>query len=120
MFVNMQNHLERPRGESDWIKHEKYGDARIKNKGKYGINSLAVYYVVETESKLEEHIYNHPGRILLYDRIYIQDTPNGGYIKGTHELHEVNSIATSEKFQLRQQIMPPGNDLYWYPFFVLH
>ena len=32
VFVNMQNHLERPREESDWIKHEEDRDARIKNK----------------------------------------------------------------------------------------
>ena len=60
------------------------------------MNSRTVYYVVETEAKLEEHRYNHPGRILLYYRTYIQDTPKGGYIKGTYELHEGQSVATSE------------------------
>ena len=30
VFVDMQNHLERPREESDWIKHEEDGDARVK------------------------------------------------------------------------------------------
>ena len=60
------------------------------------MNSRTVYYVVETEAKLEEHRYNNPGRILLCDRTYIQDTPKGRYIKGTHELHEVQSFATSE------------------------
>ena len=58
-----------------WIKHEEDVDARIKNKGKYGMNSHTVYYVVETEARLEVHRYNHPGRILLCDRAYIQDTP---------------------------------------------
>ena len=59
------------------------------------MNSRTVYCVVETEAKLEEHRYN-PGRILLCNRTYIQNTPKGGYIKGTHELHEVQSVATSE------------------------
>ena len=71
------------------------------------MNSRTVYYVVETEAKLEDRRYNHTGRILLCDRTYIQDTPKVGYIKGKHELHEVQSVATSETISTWPVNNPP-------------
>ena len=69
-------------------------DARLKNKGWYGMNMRTCWFVVETKEDFDDISFKYPGCILLIDRSYIQDTKGEKPLDGTMLLHEVSSAAT--------------------------
>jgi len=96
VFLNCDKHLATT--DTHWRKYEREGDARLKHKGHYGMDSRTVWYVVENEEDRVRRVADQPdlaGRILVCDRTFIQDTVGGKCIKDTTQLHEVRSVATS-------------------------
>ena len=92
-FVNCIQHLET--FETKWKRMEEEENIRIKEKGRFGIDERVMYFVVETQKDFDQLSVQYPGRILLCDRSVIQDTVLSKPIKGTNQLHEVRSLATS-------------------------
>jgi len=99
VFENCFKYLEKTDEVTQWKEYEKTGDARLKNKGRYGMDSRTVHYVLcdgdeDYEGKLVEYSAKHPGRILFCDRRNIQDTHSKQPLNNTNNLHEVRSVAT--------------------------
>ena len=98
VFCNMKYHLERSREKSDWLKWEREGDARIRKKGKYGMDSRTMFYVVENFDEFQKYrneFPQHASRIILCDRTKFPDTQGKKSIYGSHQLHEVKSLLTA-------------------------
>jgi len=89
VFENCKELLEKT--ETKWKRYEEANDPRLKDKGKYGMNSRKVFFVVETEEEYIRLSLLYPGRILLCDRSFIQDTHQDKAINGTTQLHEIRS-----------------------------
>eukprot|EP00986_Skeletonema_menzelii_P017430 scaffold19452_cov150-Skeletonema_menzelii.AAC.1 len=90
VFVNCILHLETT--ETEWDRCEAAGSIKLKKKGKYGMNSRVMKFVVEDREEYNRLAPQYPGRILLCDRSVIQDTIGEQPIEGTTELHEVRTI----------------------------
>lgn len=96
VFLNCDKHLAST--DTHWGQYESDGDARLQHKGKYGMDSRTVWYVVENEEDRVRRAAEQPDladRILVCDRTYIQDTVGKKCITDTSKLHEVRSVATS-------------------------
>ncbi|MGB2447348.1 MAG: hypothetical protein ACPICB_06430, partial [Candidatus Poseidoniaceae archaeon] len=97
VFVNCFNGLQKTFSDTMWKEYEAKNDLKLKNKGKWGMDSRTVWFVSETLEELDHLKAKHPEyahRILLCDRSKIQDTVNHQSIKDTTLLHEVHSVAT--------------------------
>ena len=68
---------------------------RLKNKGRYGMDSCECNFVVETKEDFDRLSSEYPGKVLLCDRTFVLDTRGHDSVEGTKELHEVRSTATS-------------------------
>ena len=53
VFVNCLNHIEVKTGESKWDEYERTGDYRLKEKGKFGMNSRSHWLAVETKEDFD-------------------------------------------------------------------
>lgn len=95
VFVNCLNHIEVKMGESKWDEYERAGDYRLKEKGKFGMNSRRHWLAVETKEDFDRLNSKHPDRIVICDRSFILDTEGHKPVPGTKQLHEVRSTATA-------------------------
>ena len=95
VFENCLKNLEKTQDETAWKQYEADGDDRLKNKGKYGMDSRRVWFVVETKDELDKLDAAFPGRILLCDRTFVLDTHSKTPLDKTVHLHEVCSTATN-------------------------
>ena len=80
-----------------WKKLEEDKDLRLEQKGKHGMDSRQVWFVVETEAERQKIIDEHPeyeGRILVCSRDNIQDTRSKKSVDDTMQLHEIVSVLT--------------------------
>ena len=68
-------------------------DKRLKNKGKYGMDSRTVWFVAESKEDQDRLQVEYPGKILLCDRTFVLDTQGKKAIANTTQLHEVRSVA---------------------------
>ena len=60
------------------------------------MDSRDVWFVVETREECDRLSATFPGRILLCDRTFIQDTQGSKkHVEGTSEFHEIRSAATT-------------------------
>ena len=83
------------RGEdSEWLELERRKDIRLKRKGKYGMDSRTVWFVVESQDDFNELNPQYPGKILLCDRTFVLDTQGKSSMPESTKLHEIRSIAT--------------------------
>jgi len=80
--------------DARWKKYEAEQNEKLKDKGRFGMNTRLAYFVAETQEEFDRLASLHPGRILLCDRTFILDTHMKKSIKHTSDLHEVCSIAT--------------------------
>jgi hypothetical protein len=94
VFVNSLG-IEKTAEQTCWAGYEEKGDVKLKGKGKWGMNSRTVNFVVETQEDLDRLAPEYPGKIFLCDRSFIMDTKGHTAIPGTSQLHEVRSTATS-------------------------
>ena len=95
VFENCKKYLEKTCEETKWKKFEEAGDAQLKRKGNYGMNSRKVFFVAETMVEYERLRAIYGDRILLCDRTFILDTNKGKALDSTTEFHEVRSTATN-------------------------
>ena len=95
VFENCKKYLEKTCEETKWKKFEEAGDAQLKRKGNYGMNSRKVFFVAETIVEYERLRAIYGDRILLCDRTFILDTNKGKALDSTTEFHEVRSTATN-------------------------
>ena len=91
VFVNCHNRLQQTPDDTKWKAYESTGDVRLEDKGKYGMDSRIVWFVVETRELYDSLSVEYPGKILLCDRSFILDTHKNVAIDGTTKLHEVSS-----------------------------
>jgi len=77
-----------------WKGYEATGDARLKHKKTYGMDTRRSWFVAETDEEFQLCSTEYPGRILLCDRLFVLDTYRRTPISGTTSLHEIRSIAT--------------------------
>ena len=93
VFVNCMERLEQTPAQTMWKEYEKNGDAHIKNKGVYGMDSRTVWFVVETLDEFNTLSAKYPGRIVFVNRSFTFDTHNAKSFNGTTDFHEVCSTA---------------------------
>ena len=93
VFAN-RHRLEKKREDSEWLEYEIRGDVALKRKGKYGMDSRTVWYVVESQEEYDRLSVQYHGRVLLCDRTFTLDTLGGKSIPDNKSLHEVRSVAT--------------------------
>ena len=105
VFENCFRLLQKNQDQTEWKKYETLHDVRLKNKGKFGMDTRTVWFVTETKEEQDKLLLKYPGRILLCDRSYIRDTHNEEAIKDTTNLHEVCSLATTVPTS-RQPVWP--------------
>ena len=86
--------MEKSREDSEWIQYENENDIALKRKGKYGMDTRTVWYVVEEKEKYEELVVKYPGRVLLIDRDFVMDTVGKKSIPNTSKLREICSQVT--------------------------
>jgi len=91
VFVNCMERLEQTPAQTMWKEYEKNGDAHIKNKGVYGMDSRTVWFVVETLDEFNTLSAKYPGRIVFVNRAFTFDTHNAKSFNGTTDFHEVCS-----------------------------
>jgi len=94
VFENCKTHLEKTHDTSKWRKMEEDGDARLEQKGRYGMDSRRVWFVVEDEEEQQRLLAKYPGRILLCTRAKIQDTKGRKCVNESMKTHEVVSMLT--------------------------
>lgn len=93
VFVNCHR-LDKSREDSEWIRYENENDIALKRKGKYGMDTHTVWYVVEEKEEYDRLIVKYPERVLLIDRDFVMDTFGKKSIQNTSKLHEICSEAT--------------------------
>ena len=93
VFVNCHR-LEKSREDSEWIQYENENDIALKRKGKYGMDTRTVWYVVEEKEEYDRLVVKYPGRVLFIDRDFVMDTFGKESIQNTSKLHEICSEAT--------------------------
>jgi hypothetical protein len=81
--------LEKSREESEWMRLERDGDVKLKRKGKYGMDSRTVWFVVESKDEFDRLNALYPGRIKLCDRTFILDTQGKKPMPKSTQLHEI-------------------------------
>ena len=94
VFENCSRCLQQTKDETKWKGYETKKEWRLRNKGRFGMNTRTCWFVVETQEQLEHFSLKYPGRILLLDRSQIQDALGEKPIDGTTLLHEVCSVET--------------------------
>ena len=72
--------------QTDWIKFERKKDPRLRNKGKYGMDTRIVWFVVETKDEQDRLSTEYPGRIILCDRTFVLDTHSGKAVENTKKI----------------------------------
>jgi hypothetical protein len=87
--------LEKRGEDSEWLELERRKDIRLKRKGKYGMDSRTVWFVVETEEEYNELHAQYPGKILRCDRTFILDAQGKAAMPESTKLHEIRSVATA-------------------------
>ena len=95
VFENCRKYLEKTPADTKWEEYEASGDARLKGKGTFGMDSRTVWFAVETQEDYDELSPKYPGRILFCNRSFILDTHKEKHLPQTKQLHEVRSHNTS-------------------------
>ena len=95
VFKNCYQRLQKTREQTEWRGYELNRDARLQNKGRFGMDTRTVWFVVETKEDQDRLQVKYPGRILLCDRTFVLDTQSDKAIEGTMQMHELRSIAVS-------------------------
>ena len=93
VFKNCTEHLQKTHGQTKWKQCEVDKDARLKKKGRFGMDSRTVWFVAETREEQDKLLVEHPGKILLCDRSFILDTRGHQAVDNTTQLHEFRSVA---------------------------
>jgi hypothetical protein len=106
VFKNCYERLEKTRDQTEWRKYESARDPRVRRKGRFGMDTRTVWFVVETVLEQERLEQLYPGRILLCDRTFVLDKMSEKAIEGTNQMHELRSVAT--EVPLTHPITWPG------------
>ena len=93
VFENCYNRLQKTRDQTEWQEFERNRDKRLRNKGRFGMDTRTVWFVVETKADQERLSVKYPGRILLCDRSFVLDTHAKKAVDDTTRLHEFRSTA---------------------------
>jgi hypothetical protein len=93
VFANCHR-LEKKREVLEWLEYKIRGDVALKWKGKYGMDSHTVWYVVKCQEEYERLSVQYHGQVLLCDCTFTLDTQGGKSIPDTKSLHEIRSVAT--------------------------
>ena len=95
VFINCFTHLQKTEKDTKWKEYEETHDPKLRGKGRFGVDTLTVWFVVATQDDVDRLSVEYPGRILLCDRSFTLDTYKGKAINGTTQLHEVRSTDTT-------------------------
>ena len=95
VFKNYYEGLQKSSEQTEWRGYELNRDARLRNKGRFGMDTHTVWFVVETKKDQDRLQVKYPGRILLCDQTFVLDTQSDKLVEGTMQMHELRSIAAS-------------------------
>ena len=71
VFQNCTRCLTRTDDETKWKGYKNNNDERLKNKGRFGMNTRTCWMVVEEEYLFNMYSLDYPGRVLLIDRSFV-------------------------------------------------
>ena len=96
VFKNCYQRLQKTREQTEWRGYELNRDARLQNKGRFGMDTRTVWFVVETKDEQDRLSTEYPGRILLLlcDRTFVLDTHSGKAVENTKKMHEFSLVDT--------------------------
>ena len=74
VFINCFTHLQKTEKDTKWKEYEETHDPKLRGKGRFGVNTFTVWFVVATQDDVDRLFVEYPGRILLCDRSFTLDT----------------------------------------------
>ena len=74
VFKNCNRSLTKTEDDTKWKKCKDTNNERLKNRGRFGMNTRTCWMIVEEQDVYNEYLSRNPGLMLLLDQSCIQDT----------------------------------------------